>query len=612
MLRRPVLFLIFYCSYYTISQTDFKVDSSKIAKNFQSILLGKATFDSVISVNQKLADVPELKDVYAYHLCKFYFASGQPDSTISYAKDALKKVDIFEKAKYYNIMGSAYSVKGEYDVAIQEMLKAKSIYEQSGNLYKAAIIENNLANVFFSLKEYASSYKYAKSSFTILKNQGDTVYFSSVASVLAVSAVKLDSLEQGEELTEVALSSALRYNNLVGQIIAYYAKGELLQKKDSINKAIEAYLQSSNISKQYRQNHYVLLNDIALLHAYSENENYDLAIERGEDALRYSLEQKNNNTLYSIHKQLGYAYAGQQKYQKAFNHLAKANDLYVEYAGVESREIINELLVEYETEKKERALAEQELKTLRSEQKLANRNWWILLLSTGIIVLLIIFLFVRRLTEQRVQRLKLVQEHQLIKAAILGEENERERIAGELHDGVASAITASKIQLELLANEKGQPLDDLIQQLSKTHADVRRISHNLMPIDLIHKSLVNTLEDYCKSVSSEKLKIHFNSNQKDTDFSEAVSKLLFRMVQELINNVQKHADASNCFVQLYDKKQNILLTVEDDGKGFLVKDENLGIGMNNMKKKLIQINGEMDVESDIGKGTLVSIRLKLI
>ncbi|UKN00290.1 sensor histidine kinase [Paracrocinitomix mangrovi] len=611
MKRSLVLFMFFLFASFVHSQEDYKADSTMIAQNFLKATMGLSDIDSIKNTNRQVAQTPRLKDVYQYHLCRYFFMTSQVDSVILYANQAIPNVSETEAAKYYNLVGSAFSVKGDYDVAIEQMLKAKVIYEKNGDHYKAAIIENNLANVFFSLKQYESSYQYAFSAYNYLSEINDTIYYSSVASIAAVSAIKLDSIEQGEELSQEALNNAIQYNNPIGQIIAFYAKGELLQKKDSVKEAVDMYDRSMILSRQFGQTHYVMLNHIALLHAYSELQLFNEAIVSGEEALKLSKSQNNDNTLYSIHKQLGYAYAGKGEFKKAFENMALANELYVEFAGIESREIINEMMVKYETEKKERALAEEQLKSLKSEQKLANRNWWILLLASGVLVLAILLYFLRRSSVNRIQRLKLVQEHKIAKAAVLGEEKERERVAADLHDGVASSLTAAKIQLELLASNKEINLNEVLNQINKTHLDVRRISHNLMPVDFDERNLEDTLKLYCKGNSSDKLVIHFTSNLGDKKVQATKAKMIYRWVQELINNVQKHAKARNCFVQLLMDNNKIVLSVEDDGIGFDLDDNVDGIGIVSIQKRVENLGGEIIFESAKDKGTLVSIYLNL-
>lgn len=592
-------------------------DSLLIQTNFELALQNQNIADSLIADANIVASKSNsfgVKDYFEYQNARYLFITGSLDSAYACSKKALESIppsNFQTSAKYFNLLGSIKGMKGDYERAVDLMLRAVKIYDYHGNTYRSALIENNIANIFFSLKDYESAYDHAYISYQTLKDQSDTINISAVTGVLAVSAIKRGDTENGSKLTQEALALSMKYNNPVGLIIAYYAQGELLQKEKDWEAAIESYRASKVLSTKLNHVHYTLLNNIALLHAYTEVADYEKAIAYGLEAIEQSTSQKNDNTYYSISKQLGYAYAGKREYQKAYQFLNEALSAYIKTAGIESRETINEMLIKYETQKKETEIAEQKVLILQKQKSVDDRNSWIIILLSVLILSVLIFLVIRYSIQKRVQRLKFLQQEKVTRTAIQAEETERERISNELHDGIAAAITGAKIQLELLDEKHQFDFDKLLANLSEIHADVRNISHNLMPVNFESKSLPEVVNNHCERLNSAQLKINFYNNiQNDFKLSESTSSIVYRAVQELIQNVVKHADAKNCTVQFNLLEQYLIVSVEDDGNGFSSIDQN-GQGLKSIERRLQNIGGEFKVESNKEDGTLCVLSIPI-
>jgi signal transduction histidine kinase len=475
----------------------------------------------------------------------------------------------------------------------------------------SALIKNNVANIFFSLRDYESAYKYAQSSYQYLKSVADTVHLPSITGIAAISAIKIEEQEQGAILAEEGLELSKKYNNIIGLIVGYHAKGELEQLKENYAAGVEHFQMSLELSNQYRQPHYALLNKMTLLHAHLHLENYDLAVEYGQQAWEETKDQKNDNLLYSVNKNLGYAYAGQGKFEQAYGHLYDAHNQYIEVSGEETKKIINDILIKYETEEKEKELAQKKLEVAESENQIQKQNAWIILLSASLIVIVLLYFLYRNRQKQKMLRFKEQQEKKLLQYAIQGEERERKRLSYELHDGIASALTGIKLQLAQNADEESTDFSKVIEQISNLHEDTRRISHNLLPHNFEQEDLVEVIHHYCLENSSEKLRLSLsdNRNGQKTKIHPQQALILYRVFQELINNVRKHAQASSCMVQTALVADEFVLSVEDDGIGFDAKSATFQQGLKSIEERIQELDGSFEVESSPGKGTLAIIRL---
>lgn len=215
--------------------------------------------------------------------------------------------------------------------------------------------------------------------------------------------------------------------------------------------------------------------------------------------------------------------------------------------------------------------------------------------------------------KHRIEQLVKDQELNKIRENLNGQENERKRIAKELHDGVGGSLAAIKILLQKLDPGSGQHLSNASKRLDQVCEEVRTISHHLTPPFMYHSSFITVIEQYALDISNtHSLNIDvkcFESeevNAFDNDFKTDI----YRMIQELVHNAVKHAKAQNITIQLSNHENFFSLMVEDDGMGVQNLNESKGIGLRNLEARAASLNGSLDIDSAIGAGTLVSIHIR--
>lgn len=614
-MSKIILLCLFLVSLFAYAN-DIEKDSLQINTLFSKALQNPTKGDSLNHVAKKLVVSSDqnliLNDTYHYQLAIFLFRTSQLDSAVTVSKMGLKlhqpsQKPAYKSFKFHNILGSVYVYKNMHKKAVQEFQIAIKILESHGNYHQAALIKNNLANVFFSLHDYESSYKYSKQAYEQLKMEKDSVYLPSLTGVYAVSAIKLNYLEQSDSLANESLELSQKYNNVLGLIVSNYCLGDVNLGIDNYQKAETFFKTSLQISESVGNQHFIMLNKVGLLYANVNLKQFDLAVKYGIQALEESKAQKNDNTLYAIHKNLGYAYFGINDFKKAYININKAHEMYQKSATLENKKAINDILVKYDTEKKEKEIAKNKLEIAQNDIQLNKRKQWIIGLAAVVILLLVTYFFYSRIQKQKMIQAEKDEEQKRILALITGEEKERERISNELHDGVASSITGIKIQLELI--NQAQPnsqIEKLVNQLSSLHEETRKISHNLMPISLNDNSLESILEKFCNENSHSKLDIKFqNLTKEKLPINNTKAIVVYRMVQELINNVKKHSKATICHVQVSDSDKELSIFIEDNGVGFDPKTKNNSQGLSSIKKRIKQLNGEIEINSTTNNGTVI-------
>jgi signal transduction histidine kinase len=209
----------------------------------------------------------------------------------------------------------------------------------------------------------------------------------------------------------------------------------------------------------------------------------------------------------------------------------------------------------------------------------------------------------------------------LYKSKILAEittlENERARIASDLHDELGPILSAVKFKINSL--DIHSPDDQLILDKSNKNIDeiirrMREISNDLLPNILIRKGLITAMEESVEDFkNSNKLEIKF-TYQSAPDIPKEKEINIYRILQEIIHNTIKHAEATELRIELKPGKQQLVILTEDNGKGFDYiqhSKENTGLGLRNLLSRTEVLGGNMYIESGLGKGTKYTFELPL-
>lgn len=324
----------------------------------------------------------------------------------------------------------------------------------------------------------------------------------------------------------------------------------------------------------------------------------------------------------AFYKEIAEAYDQMRNHEMAIVSLKKYYALRDSIVNSENTKKLDELQLKYETAQKEKTITQQEFAI---RQKTRERN---ILAVAGLCLLISVFVVIRflriRLKTQKLMARKemesLQQEHHLaaLRGMVKGQEEERKRIAFDLHDGLGGLLSTAKHQIEKLL-EKVDP-SALNGEATRTSAlidraceDVRRIAHNMMPHALMKMGLNAAIGDMVNLLqNSTEVEISFQ-NLTDVDrLDEEREIMLYRIIQELVQNAIKHAEASSVIIQLSQHNDILSLVVEDDGKGFDVNSSNQhGLGIKSLESRVKFLHGQMDMYSSSETGTTVTIEIPL-
>ena len=318
-----------------------------------------------------------------------------------------------------------------------------------------------------------------------------------------------------------------------------------------------------------------------------------------------------------------------KNFEEAFTYLREETKLRDSIKSERMQQNLAEMEVKFDTEKKERKIAQQDLQ-LEKEARQKNMIFTGLI-ALGVLLIMSFFFFRNKLKYQRTiaaqteaiqqQEIReLQQENKLLalNSMIEGQEAERLRIAKDLHDSLGGLLSTVKahfttIQKEIEELEKLNITEKTNSLIDEACLEVRRISHNMMPHALSLSGLKGAVQDIASNLQEEGYLVTLEiEDLPSMDKTREV--MVYRLIQEIVANIRKHAEAKSVLIQVLARKNDLNLLIEDNGKGFNF-DQALkkgGIGLKSINSRVQFLDGHIDWDTQEGEGTAVSIKIPAV
>ncbi|RYF97753.1 MAG: sensor histidine kinase, partial [Chitinophagaceae bacterium] len=270
---------------------------------------------------------------------------------------------------------------------------------------------------------------------------------------------------------------------------------------------------------------------------------------------------------------------------------------------------------------------------LAQQSTIASNKTWIIILISGFLIALLLgimgWLLARNhrrrlqqkdlLHQQEIRSVKQKEQLNQYMSVLQVQEEERNRIARDLHDGLGGLLAGVKLRLSTIASRERNPsskeeIGTVITGLDHSANELRRISRNMMPESLLYMGLEPALEDLCRYLSNPGTTIRFQAINLQATYPQEVLINVYRIVQELLSNALKHAHASQVIVQVSDGDRHLFLTVEDNGQGMAQTTSELkpsGIGLKSIENRVALLKGRLETDSDASHGTTTNIEIPL-
>lgn len=547
---------------------------------------GKGNSDTALLIAQK--NITRLKEENNDKklLAKYYSLAGISMMRLNQQKDALEmfyaslqnaesindKDGIF---KAYNNIGWAHMELEQFEKAIPNFIHSIKVMQELNLGDKYATPYNNLASCYGSVGKPDSAYKYA----------------------------------------QLGISVAQKNTDYSAEANGYSIMGTFLSKEKSYEKALGNFEKAVSIREKTVDPFYIVSDLAEISDLQSKTGKTKEGIANGEKALNIALTSNIDAKLPMIYTALAHNYEKAGNYKEAAESYKKLYALKDSLYSKANPKALAEIQTKYETEKQERKIEQQ-------QARITRQNY--LFLGIGGIALLTMLLIRSQYKknklrqEARLNTVLMLQQETAAKAVLEAEENERQRIAKDLHDGVGQMMSAAKMNLsafeseiQFANNEQREAFGKIINLVDESCKEVRTVSHIMMPNALLKNNLGIAISDFADKLSNKSLQVHVSAQGLEERLDSNIETVLYRVIQECVNNAIKHADATTLDISLIRDKDGISGTIEDNGKGFdtTEKEQYKGIGLKNIISRIEFLKGTVDFDSAPGRGTVVALHV---
>ncbi|MBO9729459.1 MAG: tetratricopeptide repeat protein [Chitinophaga sp.] len=533
--------------------------------------------------------------------------------------------DTVNQAIAISYCGQEYQQMANFQAAASAYLEAMKLAETARDSVTAGMMLNNLAAVFNTLGDYRKGFIYASQAYQQGIQLKRKLRISAALLNMGQSKLLEGNYDAASDYFNQALLMGRRNGDSLLVLNALTNQARVLSELSQHTLALQTYKKALLIAQDDPGPENLMLLYMGYAQALHKTGDYTLSDQYLQKTIQLAKTYHSGDELRRAYLTASDNMAAQHRYEAAFRMRKAYEALNDSLVGRNTRSNVQQLETQYLTEKKDRDLAEKKLLLAKKDLELQRKNIWIGVFLCGVLLLLAgcIFIWQRlqhrhHLQQQRLQRMEIEKTMQVLEAMMQGEEKERTRLSKDLHDGVGGMLSAVKMHFWALKYERSYLQQDkgfnhALNMLDDAIGEVRKTAHNLMPEILARMGLAGALEFFCNNVShSRELQISCYTFGTMQRFKGNFELSIYRLVQELINNIIKHAKATEALVQITQHEELLTITVEDNGIGFEnVARMNNGMGLKNLESRTAALNGHLTLTATPGCGTTVYMEFNI-
>jgi len=531
-------------------------------------------------------------------------------------RDTFKIVNgIYQKAVIY-------MSQGRYEKSLQEYFDVLRTYEALGDSTSIGFTLNSIGIVLKNMRKYQDAKAYFERAKSINEKLGDEKNLANTLNSMGNLEAEQENFDEALNYYEAALQIDRKLDILWGEAINNKNIGTILLAIGENQEAVDYLLQAKSIQEANGYNKDLAETKAKLAQAYlnigkiedaerNVQESFDLGIR----SLKVEME------LYNTTSQILEA---KGNYKEAIKNHRIYTQLQDSIFNIENTRNINALAARYESDLKDREIRTQ-ASIIEDQAYVLDKANAQKYLAIGGVFLALIFAFGiwftysqrQRLKNQEIQNLQKQREISSLEAFIQGEENERKRVAQDLHDGLNGDLSVLKYKVSSIDEEKDaahvQELKiEAVELIDRACDQVRSISHNLAPSMLKSFSLKDAVREFVSETNaSSGIKISFQYFGKQERLPMEMETVIYRMMQEMVNNIVKHSQATEALVQINLREGELVLEVEDNGKGYDTSQTHEGLGINTIRSRVDYLDAELEIDSsELGTSYTVHIPIK--
>lgn len=560
------------------------------------------------------------------------------DTAISYyeknAAQKLSDIDVQQSklsiATCKSQKGIILSKQGKYKEAIALFLEAQEAWKLSDEPGKNEAIANydgSISTIYYDLKQPEKALEYDKAAIPYRLLDKNEEMLAMTYLYVSSDFVSLSRLDSALFYLEKAKPIAEKLNKPKLSVYFFSKAANIYQDKKDYEQSVFYYKKALDAAEKSGSQFSICSINRAIAECYEKFNDYNsarkylltaLPLTIANDYLKEKLETLRD--LVNIEDKTNHP-------AQAYIYLKQADALNDSLKTIESKAAVAEIENKYQAAEKEKEIIrlqkDTQIQALSIRQK-STLNY--ILVGSLIAVLLLGFLIYRNyrqkqlLQQQKITDLEKDRQLMAVDAMLKGQEEERGRLAKDLHDGLGGMLSGVKYSLNNMKDNLIVTPDNMavfersLDMIDASIKELRRVAHNMMPEMLSKFGLDEALKEYCNSVTATKLlTVKYQSFGMHGRIDSSAEVIIYRIVQELLNNVLKHAAANEVLVQMIREENRLNILVEDNGKGFdtSMLETNKGAGWTNIRSRVDYLKGRLDIHSEINRGTSVSVEFNI-
>ncbi|MDR3714656.1 MAG: ATP-binding protein [Puia sp.] len=536
-------------------------------------------------------------------------------------------------ANVYNNTAILYNSNGRNAEGLDFYLKAAAIYEGLNDTSSMAFVYGNIASVYEDLREYKSGYEYSLKGVSLCRSLRQTHGLGSGLINVSNALINLGRYDSALVVLREA-EKVVKDDNDVTKEIEVLANMDYayagLEKFEPIKPNAEELM---GLAKSIDSKNGICYALFGLTDFYLHEKKYEKAGYYIREAIGTALDNKLIVSLRDAYRKAAEvemakgnlsAYRNYDDLRDSMDNIFLSDKILKNTQELEAKYSLNKKQAEIDNLNKQ----QQTQQLILRQDRIINWTLGILLALIGLAALLYgrnyrqkkkLLEADARLQQQRISELEKEKQLLAAQAVLQGQVEERTRLAKDLHDGLGSILSSAKYSFTnmkenlIITPENAEAFERSMGMLDRSISELRRVAHNMMPESLMKFGLDTALKDFCNSVDQTgAIQLVYQSfDIEEASVPAVVSSAVYRIIQELVNNILKHAHATTALVQLIRKGNALSITVEDNGQGFDtgILEKSTGIGYLNLKNRVAYLNGTMDIQTGPGKGTSVNIEI---
>ena len=599
--------------------------------------------DSAIWCYEKALDISRKLDYtrgiisYYTNVTYVYNILGKKDTSLLLNLQAVEIArDFGDKERLATCLGNvgaSFQYMEQYDSAMKYYMESSEIFEGIGLENKLHIIYGNLVAVCNLIGDYDKAFVYFNKGLSLARESNDKNSLLTILNNGSMAFTNAGLHAEAESILNEGIALARTLNNDFALSSMLSNLGDLYLKELRFDESIPVFTEGLEVATSVGDPQTRCTLSRGLAYCYLDKKQYKTAMDYANKSLDLAIKNnilKQEQVNYLVISDIQIAMGNLDNYYK-FRYKSDSILTIIDKERIQRN--IETLEQQYKARARESHI--EELEKEKAVQKLRYRTGLfslITIVGISFTILIILSMKVRSNRQKRLllEKEKLIQQQRInelerekqlaaSEAVLKGQEEERMRLAKDLHDGLGGMLSGIKFSFSnvkentVMSPENQRAFERSMDMLDSSISELRRVAHNMMPESLIRFGLEISIRDICRDITgSGALTVNFQAIGLDNLKADQQTQIIiYRIVQELLNNVMKHAVATYAIVQLTCMEGKLTITVEDDGKGFDTKklDMSKGIGLSNLKSRVDYLEGKMEIVSEPGKGTTVNIEI---